>query len=99
MYGDGSREAGAPYNLGTCTSGNGSKPRDPKTCGVYAYEMQSYCDVGDPVCCQPGNQPAVHKTYPKYDQQATAFIASRYDRCAKREASAHHEGFAGHEWH
>jgi len=76
-YGDQTRSAGAPYNLGSCY-GNGKSPRDEASCAAFASKIQSYCNVNDPECCL-GSDPNEHFVYPaQYDGQATGFVVDRY---------------------
>ncbi|GAM88195.1 hypothetical protein ANO11243_062260 [Dothideomycetidae sp. 11243] len=81
VYGDETRVAGQPYDLGTCTgNGIGAARRNPAQCGAYIPGIQSYCDTNDPDCCDgPASDIDVHFVYPaEYDLTATNFVVNRF---------------------
>ncbi|PMD42970.1 carbohydrate esterase family 5 protein [Hyaloscypha variabilis F] len=74
LMGDPRHTPGAPYNIGNSTEPGFAPRLSGQICTAFASIIQSYCDQADPFCSK-GNDPAVHKGYPKeYGAAALAFI-------------------------
>ncbi|KAK4462235.1 cutinase, partial [Cladorrhinum samala] len=78
VFGDPSRTAGAPWNVGTSTK-SGLAPRENVTaCEPFADRIRSYCDTGD-VYCDLGNVTTAHGAYFRlYGVEAAEWIAKQF---------------------
>ncbi|KAI0481317.1 Acetylxylan esterase 2 [Xylariaceae sp. FL0804] len=72
FMGDPKFEAGASFNVGTCSAGGFDETTT--TCGNYGSKLQSYCDAADPYCCN-GDDANTHNGYAsEYGSQAVTFV-------------------------
>ncbi|KAK5626106.1 hypothetical protein RRF57_001821 [Xylaria bambusicola] len=77
FMGDPHNVAGLPFNVGTCRAGGfAARPQGFQCSPANSFIIQSYCDAGDPFCCN-GNDPNTHQSYVNvYGNQAFNFIQS-----------------------
>ncbi|KAJ5301244.1 hypothetical protein PENANT_c104G01858 [Penicillium antarcticum] len=76
FMGDPLFKTGLSYNFGTCTAG-GFDARPAGFSCPSASNIQSYCDAGDPYCCN-GNNAATHAGYiTEYGSRALTFIKDK----------------------
>ncbi|KAI9932584.1 carbohydrate esterase [Aspergillus wentii] len=76
LFGDPLFKAGLPYDVGTCAAG-GFDARPAGFSCPSAGKIQSYCDAGDPYCCN-GNDETAHQGYVKeYGSKAISFAKSK----------------------
>lgn len=80
MFGDPTRAADQPWNVGNVTTRDGMFPRvDNAGCAPYGPGMRSWCDANDQYCDR-GNIRAVHHGYfAKYTDDAAAWVLSRFN--------------------
>ncbi|TLD11907.1 hypothetical protein PspLS_11295 [Pyricularia sp. CBS 133598] len=88
LFGDPTRAANQPWNLGTVTDRSGYFPRRRNdACAPYAKTMQSWCDQKDRWCdtrSPSGTDPAVHKRYQeRYTDAAVAFVKTQWESSQK----------------
>ncbi|KAJ5117109.1 hypothetical protein N7448_004058 [Penicillium atrosanguineum] len=76
FMGDPLFKAGLPYDVGTCAAG-GFDARPAGFSCPSASKIQSYCDAGDPYCCN-GNNAATHAGYiNEYGSRALTFVTAQ----------------------
>ncbi|KAK5175494.1 uncharacterized protein LTR77_000633 [Saxophila tyrrhenica] len=77
MFGAPTFNAGASFDVGTCSAGGFDSSLAGTTCGSFESSIQSYCDSADPYCCT-GSDANVHNGYEaEYGADALSFVNSK----------------------